>query len=128
MFGPFLSRILLRERAVALEISKAFDGVWIHMLIYKLPSFGIPVWLCSLIFLFHRVVGWSYIHISNLLPITSGEPQSSVLSPTLFLLFINSRLSSAFNPAIHMRTNQPFTFLVNFLSHTREMFGLVLVR
>ena len=35
------------SQAVALDISKAFDRVWHHGLLNKLPSYGLPTKLCN---------------------------------------------------------------------------------
>ena len=86
---------------VALDISKAFDRVWHRGLISKLPSFGFPPSLCSLISSFLSGRSISVVvdgSASPLFSINSGVPQGSVLSPTLFLLFFNEFLSSTSNP------------------------------
>ena len=79
-------------RAVALDVSKAFDRVWHAGLLHKLKSYGISGQIFDLISSFLsnrrlRVVldGKS----SQEYPVNAGVPQGSILGPTLFLPYIN---------------------------------------
>ena len=79
-------------RAVALDISKAFDRVWHAGLLHKLRSYGISGKLLDIISSFLRdrkikvvIDGQS----SSIYCINSGVPQGSILGPILFLLYIN---------------------------------------
>ena len=86
---------------MALDISKAFDRVWHKALISKLPSFWIYPSLCSLLsdFLSGRSISAVVDgHRSSYKSINSCVPQGSVLSPIIFLLFINDILSITSSP------------------------------
>ena len=72
--------------------SKAFDGVRHKGLLAKLPMFGqhnkLIIWIAS--FLSNRSIA---IRVDGFFSephsINSGVPQGSVISPVLFILFIN---------------------------------------
>ena len=79
-------------RAVALDISKAFDRVWHAGLLHKLKSYGISGQIFGLIssFLSKRRL-WVVLDgkSSQEYPVNAGVLQESILGPTLFLLYIN---------------------------------------
>ena len=92
------------------NISKAFDRIWYKSLLAKLPMFG----------LHHTLINWigSFLSdrsiavrvdgfLSNLHSIDAGVPQDSVISPVLFILFINDLLTST-SSSIHSFADDTF--------------------
>ena len=80
-------------RAVALDISKAFDWVWHAGLLSKLKSYGISGQVFDLIssFLNNRQLRVALGGKSSQeFPVNAGVPRDSILDPTLFLPYINN--------------------------------------
>ena len=98
------------SRVTSLNISKAFDRVWHKGLLDKLPTIGfyhtLIKWIGSLLSdrsIAVRVDGF----LSNLHSINTGVPQGSVISPVLFILFINDLLTST-SSSIHSFADDAF--------------------
>ena len=79
-------------QAVVLDTSKAFDRVWHADLLHKFNSYGISGQIFGLISSFLSNMWFRvapYRKSSQEYPINAGARQSSILGPTLFLLYIN---------------------------------------
>jgi len=78
--------------AVSLDVEKAFDAVWHDGLRYKLHGLGLPARVLRLLssFLTDRQV---QVRVGSTLSrgvrLEAGTPQGSVLSPLLFLIYVN---------------------------------------
>lgn len=82
----------LEIRIVFFDISKAFDKVWHKGLLEKLKSAGIQGRLLNFFYNYlscrrQRVVIRGAM--SNLMTVSSGVPQGSIIGPLFFLIFIN---------------------------------------
>ena len=98
------------SRVISLDISKAFDRVWHKCLLAKLPMFGLNQTLLNWIgsFLSDRSISVRVDgFLSNLHSINAGVHQGSIISPVLFILFINSLLTSM-SSSIHSFADDAF--------------------
>ena len=78
--------------AAFLDVEKAFDNVWHNELRYKICQLDLPTkmtrWLSD--FLVGRLIQVNVnSFLSNQINPKAGEPQGSVLSPLLFLIYVN---------------------------------------
>ena len=83
---------------VALDISKAFDRVWHKALLAKLPAYSFTPSFFKLIsnFLSNHFISVVVDGATTAsFPVSSGVPQGSVFSPTLFFLSINDLLQAS---------------------------------
>ena len=86
---------------LSLDLAGAFDNVPHDTLLEILKSKGLPDWLTKMVacFLHERRTRIAYTgHQSDWIPIRSGIPQGSPLSPILFLLYISELLETFSDP------------------------------
>ena len=106
-------------------MSKAFDRVWHRGLLYQLKHKGIDEtllqWLASyLSYRKQRVVIPGAC--SELVAITAGVPQDSILGPLLFLIYINDIVEDihshirlfADDTSLHLIVNEPYVVILRF--------------
>lgn len=106
---------------VSLDVEKAFDAVWHDGLRYKLSTIGLPVKLLRLLssFLTDRTVSVKVgSSLSQPVKLEAGTPQGSVLSPLLFLIYVNDIPLA--RPASNVRAGQ-FADDVNMWTSARTL-------
>jgi hypothetical protein len=77
---------------ISLDVEKAFDSVWHDGLRYRLSQIGLPVKLVRLLssFLSDRTISVRVGgELSEPVALKAGTPQGSVLSPLLYLIYVN---------------------------------------
>ena len=102
--------------AIFIDISKAYDRVWVHGLIYKLQKLNIPP---HLLFFYRAILSNRTFRVSangvlsDLFSVSDGVTQGGVSTPQLFTIYIHDIITHIQSSLQHIHTHYTNSILIN---------------